>query len=80
MGVPVGSRGPGKLANRPVACSWLVAVTTAPGSFHTGAASCKMRLVGFELASGKYFIKAALPAAALLPLGASVAPPNPAGL
>ena len=38
-----------------------------------------MRLVGFELDWGKYFAKAALPKAASLPLGASVAPPNPAG-
>jgi len=38
-----------------------------------------MRLVGFELAWGKYLISAALPAAASLPFGAAVAPPNPAG-
>ena len=38
-----------------------------------------MRFVGFVLACGKYFVRAALPAAASLPLGALVAPPKPAG-
>ena len=67
--MPAGSSGPGNALNRPVACSSFAALTTAPGSFHTGAASLKMRLVGFELAWGKYFISAALPAAASLPSG-----------
>ena len=80
MVVPLGSSGPVSLVKSLVARSNRVALARRSGSDQADCGNTMIRLVGFSLASGKCFVSAALPAAALVPGGAASDPPKPPGL